>query len=397
MSATPPSIFYQPDSTVYSDGDKRGVIILILCSCVSCVAVIGLLGVISTSAFRANGYRGNLFFKSCFFACFVFLLLCNLIQGIASIISIIWIQKMAVMNGQACFFQGLLTQLADLGIAIWILIISGLALCHQKALLKKAADGTMSWAVFVCGWLMIAALLTIGPITVDPGKGDPFYAASSRSCWISPHHKFGQIVLDRLIMSVVVLLCPILCFLVLLRLGRTKNLAEERGALPGTDKDDATNYRITDLESAHFSKMVLVYPIGYIIYSLPLLIAQFVSWGGHDVSFKVSILCMAVYLLSGFANVMLFIVIQRSMCTDQYCLGESSLHDGESGLGCKHFAPCGHKRSDSNASDVTLVAEVKKKKLRPPEIIITRDSFETIDSMYSLHEEDLRSGRVSSH
>ncbi|KAI0321214.1 hypothetical protein OF83DRAFT_1168646 [Amylostereum chailletii] len=72
-----------------------------------------------------------------------------------------------------------------------------------------------------------------------------------------------------------------------------------------SEKDMEDEYQI------QLIKHMMMYPLAYFILILPIAIARFTSWSGHDVAFGATIFCDSVYLLIGIVFTGLFISARR--------------------------------------------------------------------------------------
>ena len=96
-------------------------------------------------------------------------------------------------------------------------------------------------------------------------------------------------------------------------------------------------------------------------------------------------LSMAIFLLSGLVNAILFTAIRPTLTLGSVKTGQQSTGSPCSQDRDQHQQPrqaITHSRTASDATDSTLVSISKRTKLRPPDIIITRDSFESVYSPY---------------
>lgn len=393
-----PATYRLPDgsqllvSVTYTAGEKRGVIVLVLISFLSLFSVLGLLFAIAISAFNTRKSCNNqLFVRSHLVAYFVCLLLSNFIQAIASIMSTTWIHNAGIMIGSACTFQGVMTQIADVGIALWTMAISVHTFCHFFLGLNPTRP--VLWGVLICGWTMNFALVLLGPAMANMEKSGPFFSISGSSCWISSHYRAGQVILDRLIMLLVALLGFILSSLVHFRAQRWFACVRRPTSPEYSNEDDAIDSKNRQSEAIQSMRKMLLYPIAYIAVVLPLMTAQFASWTGTKVSFGVNTFCMAIFLLSGFVNVLLFIAIRPILPPKSWRIGRQSASLDQASNHPESIPHVnGHKRTSSGSSTETVVNASRKTKLRPPDIIITRDS---IDSMYSIYDEEAPSEPVA--
>jgi len=94
------------------------------------------------------------------------------------------------------------------------------------------------------------------------------------------------------------------------------------------------------------------------------------------------ILSMAIFLLSGLVNVILFIAIRPALSLGSVQQSPSGPCDQAHDQRQLPRQANMHSRTASDGSDSTLVSISKRTKLRPPDIIITRDSFESVYSSY---------------
>jgi len=233
---------------------------------------------------------------------------------------------------------------------------------------------------------MITAFVALGPATMNIKKG-PFYSISGHWCWISPKYKTEQVILDRLPMFLFALLSLGLCIFALSLLRGNSSVHQSN---EGNIHDDSNS---PEVKTLRFSKQMLVYPVTNAVIILPIVISQFVSWGGKEIPFGATIFCMAIFLLSGLVNVILFIAIRPTLPLKFVKAGQQSPGGPYDQDRDQHQQPrqgTTHSRTASDASDSTLVSISKRTKLRPPDIIITRDSFE---SVYSPYDEERPVGR----
>lgn len=66
-----------------------------------------------------------------------------------------------------------------------------------------------------------------------------------------------------------------------------------------------------DNQMMAIARQMLIYPVAYTIIILPITVARFSSFAGHDVPFGVTIFADTVFLLSGTVNVILFSTTSR--------------------------------------------------------------------------------------
>ncbi|KAF8070358.1 hypothetical protein FPV67DRAFT_1668221 [Lyophyllum atratum] len=182
--------------------------ILVVVSCISLLAVVVLLLAIALSAFNTRGsFDKHLFVRTHVAAYFVSLLLCDFIQ--------VWVHRMGVYFGETCVLQGVLKQTSDIGTAVWTLVIAVHTFCLLFLELKTRAF--VLWITLLGGWSAIAALVILGPATLNTERRGPFFGVSGYWCWISPNYPTQRITLDYLFMFLAAFMSFILYILIFLR------------------------------------------------------------------------------------------------------------------------------------------------------------------------------------
>ncbi|THH14796.1 hypothetical protein EW146_g5579 [Bondarzewia mesenterica] len=295
------SSYIAPDGNVvltrlaYTVAESRGIITLIVVSCISALAVAGLLTALTISAFNTRSSSNpNLFVRTHVVVYFVCLLTCDLLQAIGAIMNVAWAQRMSVGVGALCTAQGIIKHIADLGIAIWSLVIAFhvfgiLFFCLP---LKRYA----MWCTLIGTWSLIATLVITGPATLDTAKRGPFCNLGYMIMFISASVSFVLYMLVFLKLRGNVIVHGIH-----IRFRMHHGTPSWRG----TEKDQQNGYIMV------VARQMLLYPIAYTIIILPIAAARFSAWFKHDVPFSVTVFCDAIYLLSGTANTVLFSSTRR--------------------------------------------------------------------------------------
>jgi len=296
----------------YTQREVSGVTVLVIVSSISIAAVCGLLAAISLSAFNTRKSTDNeMFVRTHVAAYFVSLLLCDLLQAIGSIMNTKWIQHNAVYIGQFCTIQGAVKQASDVGTALFSLILA----IHTFFILflQWQTKTYVLWLTLVSAWSFMGAILLVGPATLDSTTRGPFLGISGYWCWITDGYSTQHITLDYMFMFMSALLSFILYSLVFLRLRGNIvvsgwHIVVTRGKPqngPQRGRDFADNQMMS------IARHMLLYPVAYTIIILPIAVARFSSFAGHDVPFGVTIFADTVFLLSGTVNVVLFSTTRR--------------------------------------------------------------------------------------
>jgi len=292
---------------------------------------------------------------------------------------------MGVSLGPLCALQGALKQTADIGIALWQMVIAGHTFC--LLFLELKVRQFVLWVMMIGGWSFVGALVILGPATADETKRGPFYGIIGEWCLISPVYKVERITLDYLIMFLAAFISTVLYVLIFLRLRgklhRRRSTTESPTSSSKSSQADA------------IAKQMVLYPLVYVIIILPTACAQFAIWAGVHVPVAATVFCSAIFHLSGVLNSTIFFIALRRMPAEtmnlrlgrwtitsggEFSHSNDTLEAGKQDRGNTQSRPTSMA---SNASTTTTIAS-KRSKPRPPDIIITRDSFE---SMYSVYDE----------
>ncbi|TFK53878.1 hypothetical protein OE88DRAFT_1625314 [Heliocybe sulcata] len=293
---------------LYTERERNGVAVLIAASLISCIAVTGLLVAIALSAYNTRGATSqHLFVRTHVATYFVSLLLSDLLQVTGSLMNARWVHNMFVKYDTFCTIQACIKQAADVGLALWSLVI---AIHTFNTLFLRLEMARVVMYVTMAGvWSTIAALVIAGPATSDMRNG-PFYGISGYWCWITDVHATKRILLDYMIMFISAALSFMLYSLVFLRLRGNLvvdgwYLRLQMSPAPLVPVGKTGPYIVT------ITRRMLMYPVAYTIVILPIAAARFSEWSGHEVPFLVTIFCDTVYLFSGTVNVILFSMTRR--------------------------------------------------------------------------------------
>ncbi|KAH9963805.1 hypothetical protein BC827DRAFT_1266148 [Russula dissimulans] len=288
----------------YSESQSKAVIALVVVSCVSLVATIGLLCAIAISAFNTRTVKDpNMFVRSHLAFYFVSLLLSDILQSIGSIMNSAWVREKAVVYGSLCTAQGIIKHTADVGIAVWSLVIA--TRTFYVLVLRFDDKHYMTWLVLVAQWSFVGALVIAGPATARTDKHGPFYGISGEWCWIAPNYVTQRIVLDYMVIFMSALLASILYSFVFLRL---RGIVRARA--PSTSIASAKE-ELHEKYEHRLARQMLLYPIAYTIMIIPITCCRFLAWSGHNVPFAATVFSDFVYLLSGLVHVILFACTRR--------------------------------------------------------------------------------------
>ncbi|RPD64371.1 hypothetical protein L226DRAFT_603900 [Lentinus tigrinus ALCF2SS1-7] len=293
----------------YTPGESRGVMILSIISCISATAVAGLLLAIAISAWNTRkSTSSKLFVRSHVAAYFISMLLCEVAQTVGSIMSIRWVSQSAVSYEPYCTVQGVVKHISDVGNAYWYVIAMN---TFWILFLRWPLKRYILVLAILTGWCAIGAIISAGPAALQRVPTGPFYAISGYWCWISDEYASERITLDYMIMFLSALFCFIMYTLIFLRL--RGNILMHGGHITFRLRQDTSALapKSVDTHVINIAKGMLLYPVAYTILLLPIAVCRFAEWTGHTVPFSVTIASDAVFLLSGFVNVVLFLTTRR--------------------------------------------------------------------------------------
>lgn len=291
-------------------GEASGLVVLVVTSSISIAAVVMLLGAIALSAWNTRkSVNPHMFVRSHAAAYLVSLLLCDLLQAVGSLMNARWVRERAVAFSPFCEAQGAIKQLADVGTAVWALVIA----MHTFWVLFLQWDlrRYVLVSTIVFNWSAIGAFVIAGPATLNVKHNGPFYGISGYWCWISDQYPGARIALDYMFMFVSAFLSFVLYSLVFLRIRGNILVAGWRWRLRVHHSTDSARGLSADSQTVTVAKQMLLYPVAYTCIILPIAISRFAAWSGADVSFAATIFTDSIYLLSGLINVALFCLTRR--------------------------------------------------------------------------------------
>jgi len=298
----------------YTMREVNGVRVLIVASCLSMTATCGLLIAIALSAYNTRkSTNKSMFVRTHVAAYFISLLLCDLMQAVGSIMNEKWVQNKAVYLGNFCTTQGIFKQAADIGIAMFALIIAIHTFC--VLFLRWQSRPYVLWLTLVSAWSAMGAIVLAGPTLADTTKYGPFFGISGYWCWITAPYPVQHITLDYMFMFMSAGFSFLLYTLVFLRLRGNIIISGWYIAFRRATSSSNSYWRgreFADNEKMVIARQMMLYPVAYVIVILPIATARFCEMRGNtNVPFGATIFCDTVYLLSGLVNVTLFVTTRR--------------------------------------------------------------------------------------
>ncbi|KAJ7697898.1 hypothetical protein B0H17DRAFT_1051538 [Mycena rosella] len=292
----------------YTSWEAHGITVLVVVSCLSLIAVVGLLTAIALSAFNTRStHQEHLFLRTHAAAYFICLLICDMIQSVASIMNANWILNMAVETGTLCVIQGAMKQISDVGLSFWTFVIALHTFCLVVLGIKPRPY--VLWMTLIAGWSGIGILSMAGPVLLDTAHRGPFYGISGYWCWITQDYVVERATLDYMFMFMAGTSSFVLYSVVFLRMRGNIVITGKRVMFRKTSNNEWLGQQ--DSRTMSVARKMLLYPVAYTIVILPIAAARFSDWAGNDVPFEVMIFSDVVFLLSGVINVTLFATTRR--------------------------------------------------------------------------------------
>lgn len=380
----------------YTTQQSTGVSIVLVASLLSFIAVLTLLVAISLSAFNTRRSIDRfLFVRTHAAAYFISLMLCWLLQSIASVMNSHWLKYNAIFPGNFCDAQGALKHIADVGAAVWTFVMAANTFTHL--FLELDPKRYAMWIVLSGGWIFTGIIVGAGTAVANADKTrGPFYNVNGVGCWISPEYEVQLVTLGYMIMLSSALLSTILYVMTFLRL--RGNIVGNGWKLSFRRVGNSGDKYFSNNRTMLVAKQMLLFPLAYSILIFPLAITRFIAWSGKAVPFELTIFSVSIYMLSGFVNVFLFTTTRRilplsSMRIGNWYLVPSSRPTMDSDEGDDSFRRSEDRAEKGVSKMVTFISEPttihtppgRKESRRPPELNLSnnRDSFA---SMYSDRE-----------
>ncbi|KAF3394121.1 hypothetical protein F1880_004661 [Penicillium rolfsii] len=230
------------------------------------------------------------------------LLLVDLQQAIAFLISLHWVSRGSVHFGEAaCYLQGWWIQTGDPGSGLFVLSIA----LHTGAVVLRGRQ--LPFRSFVCCvialWLFI---LVLGFIPVALYGSKAFVITEANWCWLSPQNQrerlWGHYLWIFLSEFGTLVLYAIMFFYLRRRMNQAKIL--RRGQQESLQR---------------LNRVVIymvIYPVVYVVLSLPLAAGRMATAQGHSPSKNYFAVAGSLMALSGLTDVVVYTVTRRHLITD---------------------------------------------------------------------------------
>jgi len=299
---------------VYSSYEAPGITALVVAGAVSLLAILILAAVMVVKAWQAWRYGGGILPQTHVAPYFVSLLLANGIQSLGSVMNVEWLGLGGTVYDTVCVGQAVMKNIGNVGTSLWSLIIAFHA--FDVLFLRRTQRKLTLWATVIGTWAFIICIDMFGPVVLQKQSQGPFFGISGYWCWITAEYPHARIFLEYIFMFMSAFLCAIMHSVVFLRL--RGNLSGEGWRsirfrrIPRSDRW-ALKLARDELDSRMYkvASQLMWYPLIYTMVIIPIAVARFVDFAGHDVPFWLTITADFFFNLNGFFNVLLFAATYR--------------------------------------------------------------------------------------
>ncbi|CZR58458.1 uncharacterized protein PAC_08350 [Phialocephala subalpina] len=237
------------------------------------------------------------------------LLLADFQQSIAFLLSFHWISKNAILAPTAaCFIQGWMVQVGDVGSGIWVLAI-GLHTWYSVTGRKLGYFAFTSCIVSI--WIFILVLAVIGPIS----HKSTYFVSTGAWCWINENYRLERVLLHYMWILLAQFGTVVIYTIVFFYLRRHANQVEPASRSPSSRK------------IGRAARSMVFYPIAYVAFSLPLPAGRLALWSGREVSLNYFCATATLMTSCGLVDTILYTLTRRVLVTE---IGDGSLGTAES-------------------------------------------------------------------
>ncbi|KAF8504245.1 hypothetical protein BU17DRAFT_58222, partial [Hysterangium stoloniferum] len=242
------------------------------------------------------------------------LLFCDFLQGSAFTLNYRWAAQGVMNEGKFCTVQGLVSEIGDLGAALWLLF------------LVKKPHFLAAPIVLTLGWSTLIILPIVGPTLIQTTKRGSFFGLSGAWCWVGVGYGTERLlylyvwVFSALFTSFVIYTLIYLRFANFITIGDKGRFVlhfrrTKRQDVLQSNTSDVNSARSPALVSKHLKQVarrLMWYPILYAIVVLPVSICRMGVLAGWTPPFEFFVFAGICFSGSGFTNAILFIFTRHS-------------------------------------------------------------------------------------
>ncbi|EJD48831.1 hypothetical protein AURDEDRAFT_112865 [Auricularia subglabra TFB-10046 SS5] len=313
-----PAVFTEPDSA------RAGIICTVVAGCISLAAVVGFLLFMIVRAFRhpaPSGERRKLMGDKHMTAYFYSLLFSSILKALSVIMSAKWVSG-PMMPSAFCSLQAAFKLTGNVGTAVWSMVIS-LHIFNLLFLSLKPIKWSLP-AVLASVWSLLLADVLIGPVAFGSKFYGPFDGVDrddGTSCWITDHHPNARFLLEYFLTGLAPFVSVIILTFTLLHL--RGNIYFTNGRLKlrlFLNGDDAWHIQMMrdDLDKSIIATVqrMIWFPMAYFLLWSPVMVSRLMQFAGDDQPFGFVAFALTVYALTGFVDVVLFVLTRKIIMPD---------------------------------------------------------------------------------
>lgn len=223
------------------------------------------------------------------------LIFADIQQSIAFLLNIEWLSKDTIEVGTTtCWAQGWFVSTGDLSSGLFTLAI---AIHSFMDIVCDYRLGHRAFLTAICSlWAINFLLAIIGPVV----NGDDFYARAGAWCWMNGKYKSQRLWLHYIWVIIAEFGTVITYALIFMVLQRRVNHSYYH----------TSN---TAVRARSAAKLIIAYPIVYVVCTLPLVKARLTSIANEYVSFTELTIAAAFITSNGWLDVLLYCITRRSL------------------------------------------------------------------------------------
>lgn len=267
------------------------------------LSVITTLGLLSFIIYRfwtwQKHYKSQVFMNQYILLC-MNLLIADFIQAVSFLFSFHWIKKNGIFApSSACFVQGFLLNIGDLTSGFFVMAI---AFHTFYTAVKGRRVGHVGFMISVAAvWSFALILSIIGPIEYR----DKYFVRAGAWCWAGEQYSTDRLALHYIWIFIVQFGTIIIYIAVLVKLR-----AAVAAVVPSIRIQSQTYAKVD-----RAAKMMVLYPLAYIILTLPLSAGRMWSMAHHEKSLPDTYQIVAGALLAscGWVDTLLYTLTRKSL------------------------------------------------------------------------------------
>ncbi|EIN08781.1 hypothetical protein PUNSTDRAFT_143499 [Punctularia strigosozonata HHB-11173 SS5] len=239
------------------------------------------------------------------------LMVSDFIQGTAFAANVRWAQRRGVVQDSVCKFQGILSQVGDMGIPLWSLVIAVHTFCLLY--MKRKPAPWIAIVVLPVVWAFDIAMPLIGTIGLEGRlKRGSFWGPSGAWCWVADNYRFYRIAFFYAWVFLTLSFSVIIYTLIYLKFTGIFHGTPIRSVPSSVSEQTIITHRMVKI-----ARRLMWYPIMYMVIVVPVTICRLGSLAGWDAPFGLYVFAGVCFASSGTINSFLFLFTRHSFILDR--------------------------------------------------------------------------------